>query len=202
MLPVGITTTRIVNFINDELWGNVCHPDRPWCIQFPGASTGYRHPSQIYEAHPRHPRAADSAAGSTAGSPTDGVVAWTWFTLYGITRSVAELWRQADFTVHRAHRRPALRAADDRHRRLRCCTSPKLRHTIRSAGTERNHGEPSSRRRSPWHSPSRSASAWRCSARASIASPKRQAGPPAPLRFSASPKRSPARRFLPPSMPV
>jgi prolipoprotein diacylglyceryltransferase len=31
--------------------------------------------------------------------PKDGVVAWTWFTLYGITRSVAELWRQADFTA-------------------------------------------------------------------------------------------------------
>ena len=32
-------------------------------------------------------------------------------------------------------------------------------------------------------------------AHASIASPKRQAGPPAQSRFSASPKRSPARRY-------
>jgi len=30
--------------------------------------------------------------------PKDGVVAWAWFTIYGITRSVAELWRQPDFT--------------------------------------------------------------------------------------------------------
>ncbi len=35
MLPIGITLVRIVNFINDELWGDVCRPDRPWCIQFP-----------------------------------------------------------------------------------------------------------------------------------------------------------------------
>ena len=26
MLPVGITLVRIVNFINDELWGDVCSP--------------------------------------------------------------------------------------------------------------------------------------------------------------------------------
>ena len=31
--------------------------------------------------------------------PKDGVVAWTWFTCYGITRSIAEIWRQADFTL-------------------------------------------------------------------------------------------------------
>jgi prolipoprotein diacylglyceryltransferase len=30
--------------------------------------------------------------------PKDGVVAWTWFTAYGITRSIAEIWRQPDFT--------------------------------------------------------------------------------------------------------
>ena len=28
--------------------------------------------------------------------PPDGVVAWTWFALYGLTRSVPEIWRQPD----------------------------------------------------------------------------------------------------------
>ncbi len=55
MLPVGITLVRIVNFINDELWGDQCIPDRAWCLVFPTAplvngSAVYRHPSQIYEA--------------------------------------------------------------------------------------------------------------------------------------------------------
>ena len=103
MLPVGITLVRIVNFINDELWGDVCRPDRPWCLQFPSAPSidglaAYRHPSQIYEA------ILDILTLPILllvyrMKPKDGVVAWTWFTLYGITRSLAELWRQADFTL-------------------------------------------------------------------------------------------------------
>jgi phosphatidylglycerol:prolipoprotein diacylglycerol transferase len=99
LLPIGIATTRIVNFINDELWGKVCDPDRPYCIIFPNApGIDYRYPSQLFEGaldllvlpivlaiYRRH--------------PADGVVAWSWFTLYGITRSIAEIWREPGFTV-------------------------------------------------------------------------------------------------------
>jgi phosphatidylglycerol:prolipoprotein diacylglycerol transferase len=102
MLPIGITLVRIVNFINDELWGDVCRPDHPWCMMFPSAplvsgSQAYRHPSQIYEA------ILDILTLPILLivyrlKPNDGVVAWTWFTLYGVTRSLAEIWRQADFT--------------------------------------------------------------------------------------------------------
>ena len=49
LLPVGLALTRIVNFINDELVGNLCVPDHPWCIKFPSAD-GYRYPSQLFEA--------------------------------------------------------------------------------------------------------------------------------------------------------
>ena len=97
LLPIGIATTRIVNFINDELWGKVCDPDQPWCIKFP-AVDGYRHPSQIYEAI-LDILAVPLLLWLVRRRPADGVVAWTWFTLYGITRSLAELWRQADFTA-------------------------------------------------------------------------------------------------------
>ena len=101
MLPIGIALVRLVNFINDELWGDVCRPDRPWCLRFPSApdqGTLYRHPSQLYEA------ILDILTFPILlivyrMKPKDGVVAWTWFTLYGITRSLAELWRQADFTA-------------------------------------------------------------------------------------------------------
>ena len=31
--------------------------------------------------------------------PPDGVVAWTWFTCYGICRSLGEIWRQPDATL-------------------------------------------------------------------------------------------------------
>lgn len=100
MLPIGITLVRLVNFINDELWGNVCAPDRPWCMVPKDVvtwSTSYRHPAQLYEA------CLDILTLPVLLvlyrlKPKDGVVGWTWFTLYGITRSVAELWRQPDFT--------------------------------------------------------------------------------------------------------
>ncbi len=78
LLPIGIALTRVVNFINDELWG--------------------RHPAQIYEA------IMDIAVLPILfllykKKPADGVVAWTWFTLYGITRSIDEAFRQADFRI-------------------------------------------------------------------------------------------------------
>ncbi|GAC1403204.1 MAG: prolipoprotein diacylglyceryl transferase [Candidatus Velthaea sp.] len=97
LLPVGIATTRIVNFINNELQGKICNPDQPYCILFPGIS-GYRYPSQLFEG------ALDILVLPIvlflyARRPVDGVVAWTWFTLYGITRSIAEIWREPGFTV-------------------------------------------------------------------------------------------------------
>ena len=102
MVPVGITLTRLVNFINDELWGDVCKPDHPWCM-IPGNTadwgTAYRHPSQLYEA------VLDAITLPILlliykRRPPDGVVGWSWFTMYGITRTVAETWRHADFMWH------------------------------------------------------------------------------------------------------
>lgn len=96
-LPIGLALTRVVNFINDELIGNICVPDRPYCIKFPSAE-GYRYPSQIFES------LLDLAVLPIVyfvyrRRPPDGVVAWTWFALYGITRSIAEIWRQTDLAV-------------------------------------------------------------------------------------------------------
>lgn len=100
MLPVAITLVRIVNFINDELWGDICRPDRPWCMVPKDASVwgypNYLHPAQLYEA------VLDILTLPVLlilyrFKPKDGVVGWTWFTIYGITRSIAEIWRHADF---------------------------------------------------------------------------------------------------------
>ncbi|HEX3466138.1 MAG TPA: prolipoprotein diacylglyceryl transferase [Candidatus Elarobacter sp.] len=100
LLSIGIFTTRLVNFINDELPGKLCIPDHPYCILFPNPqySQGYRYPSQIFEAildiltlpvvliiYRMH--------------PPPGVVAWSWFTIYGVTRTIAEIWREPGFTV-------------------------------------------------------------------------------------------------------
>ena len=98
LLPVGIALTRIVNFINDELPGKLCRPDRQYCIDFPNFPGGARYPSQLFEA------LLDIAVLPVLlfiyrRQPPDGVVAWSWFTLYGITRSIAEIWRQPDIVV-------------------------------------------------------------------------------------------------------
>jgi phosphatidylglycerol---prolipoprotein diacylglyceryl transferase len=98
LLSIGIFTTRIVNFINDELPGKLCYPDHPWCVVFPAHGTNYRYPSQIFEA------ILDILTLPIIllvyrSRPPDGVVAWTWFTIYGVTRSIAEIWREPGFTV-------------------------------------------------------------------------------------------------------
>ena len=98
LIESGIFTTRLVNFINDELLGKVCIPDHPYCILFPSDPTHYRYPSQIFEA------ILDIAVLPImlfvySRRPPDGVTAWTWFTLYGVTRFVAEFWREPGFTV-------------------------------------------------------------------------------------------------------
>ena len=106
MLPVGIALTRFVNFINDELWGDACFPDRPWCM-VPGANADIPvsvrglplHPAQLYEM------VLDALTLPILlliykRRPPDGVVGWSWILIYGITRTVAETWRHADFMWH------------------------------------------------------------------------------------------------------
>lgn len=95
--PVAIATTRLVNFINDELPGRVCNPDQPWCIKFP-AYDGFRYPSQIMEG------ILDLLALPVLfflyrRRPADGVVAWTWFIAYGVARTIADFWRDPTMLV-------------------------------------------------------------------------------------------------------
>ncbi len=103
LVPIGIALTRIVNFINDELWGRVCVPTHPYCMVFPSAPlvNGVnfpRYPSQIFES------LLDIATLPIVllvyrTKPRNGVVVWTWFLLYGITRSIAEIWREPGILV-------------------------------------------------------------------------------------------------------
>ena len=94
LIPIAIASVRVVNFINDELPGKICDPDQPFCIKFP-AFEGYRYPSQLMEG------LLDLAVlpiilAVYRRRPPDGVVAWPWIMLYGITRTIGEFWRQPD----------------------------------------------------------------------------------------------------------
>ena len=48
LVPLGLFTGRIGNFINGELWGRVTNV--PWAMVFPSGGPLPRHPSQLYEA--------------------------------------------------------------------------------------------------------------------------------------------------------
>lgn len=47
MVPIGLLTGRLGNFIGGELWGRVS--DVPWAMVFPKGGPLARHPSQLYE---------------------------------------------------------------------------------------------------------------------------------------------------------
>ena len=121
MLPIGITLVRIVNFINDELWGHVCDPDRPWCMVPKDVvtwGTSYRHPAQFYEA------VLDVLTLPVLLilyrlKPKDGVVGLDLvhdLRHHPQRRGVVAPCR---FHVDGNYGRPAVRASDDRHRRDR-----------------------------------------------------------------------------------
>jgi phosphatidylglycerol:prolipoprotein diacylglycerol transferase len=48
LIPFGLLTGRIGNFINGELWGKPT--DLPWGMVFPHAGPEPRHPTMVYEA--------------------------------------------------------------------------------------------------------------------------------------------------------
>ena len=47
MVPIGLATGRLGNFIGGELWGRTT--DVPWGMVFPSGGPEPRHPSQLYE---------------------------------------------------------------------------------------------------------------------------------------------------------
>jgi len=94
LVPIGLGTGRIGNFINQELWGGVS--TAPWAVVFPTAGELPRHPSQLYEAtleglvlflilwwYSSKPRAA-------------GKVSGLFLIGYALSRFVVEFFRQPD----------------------------------------------------------------------------------------------------------
>jgi phosphatidylglycerol:prolipoprotein diacylglycerol transferase len=50
LVPLGLFTGRIGNFINGELWGRVADASLPWAMVFPQVDMLPRHPSPLYQA--------------------------------------------------------------------------------------------------------------------------------------------------------
>lgn len=95
--PIGLFFGRIANFINGELFGRAS--DVPWAMVFPAGGPLARHPSQLYEA------ALEGLvlflvilflARKKSIRIRPGLLSGVFFLGYGISRSVAELFREPD----------------------------------------------------------------------------------------------------------
>ena len=95
--PIGLFFGRLANFINGELWGKVT--DVPWAMVFPHAGPLPRHPSQLYEAALEGVVlfiVLQIALRVWRWHERPGLLAGTFFLLYGLFRAFAEVFREPD----------------------------------------------------------------------------------------------------------
>lgn len=97
LVPLGLASGRIGNFINGELWGRVTDVSLPWAMIFPQAGDMQpRHPSQLYHVglegialfvilwlYTNKPRPSGAASG-------------LFLMGYGIFRFITEFFREPD----------------------------------------------------------------------------------------------------------
>ena len=94
LVPAGIFSVRMGNFINAELWGRVT--DVPWGMIFPGAGPEPRHPSQLYEAALEGILLFIIVWGFSAKPRPTMAVSGVFALGYGLFRCFAEFFRQPD----------------------------------------------------------------------------------------------------------
>ena len=94
LVPIGLATGRIGNFINGELWGRIT--DVPWAMVFPLVDSVPRHPSQIYQLLGEGVLLG-IAIWIYAGKPRRvGQISGFFLLGYGICRFLAEYAREPD----------------------------------------------------------------------------------------------------------
>lgn len=98
LVPLGLMTGRIGNFINGELWGRVADPAVwPWAMVFPQAGDGLpRHPSQLYQAGLEGLALFVLLWVYSLSPRPRGSVAALFLVGYGLARFAAEFARQPD----------------------------------------------------------------------------------------------------------
>jgi phosphatidylglycerol:prolipoprotein diacylglycerol transferase len=96
LVPLGLATGRIGNFINGELWGRVCDPSLPWAMIFPQIDLLPRHPSQLYQAGMEGVLLFVVLWFFSAGTRPRGAVSGAFLVGYGAFRFIAEYFRTPD----------------------------------------------------------------------------------------------------------
>lgn len=96
LVPLGLATGRIGNFINGELWGRVADPSLPWAMVFPQVDTLPRHPSQLYQAGMEGIALFALLWWFSASARPKSAVSGVFLAGYGVFRFTAEYFRNPD----------------------------------------------------------------------------------------------------------
>ena len=96
LVPPGLATGRIGNFINGELWGRVAPADLPWAMIFPQVDNLPRHPSQLYQAAGEGLALFFILWWFSAKPRPRGAVSGAFLVGYGVFRFIAEYFRTPD----------------------------------------------------------------------------------------------------------
>ena len=94
LVPLGLASGRLGNFINGELWGKVT--DMPWGVVFPTGGPLPRHPSQLYEAGLEGLVLFIILWWYASRRPPLGRVSGLFLLGYALARSFVEFFREPD----------------------------------------------------------------------------------------------------------
>lgn len=96
LIPIGLGTGRLGNFINGELWGRVADLSLPWAMVFPAAGPEPRHPSQLYQLGLEGIALFVLLWWYSARPRPVGAVSSVFLIAYGSFRFIAEFFRAPD----------------------------------------------------------------------------------------------------------
>ena len=97
LIPIGLFTGRIGNFINGELWGKTS--DVAWGIVFPKVDNAIRHPTQLYEAFLEGVLLFIILNFFILGKQKSKVITAYFLILYSLFRFVVEFYRVPDLHI-------------------------------------------------------------------------------------------------------
>ena len=99
LVPLGLMTGRIGNFINGELWGRVADATLPWAMIFPQVDAQPRHPSPLYQALGEGMLLFIILWWFSSTQRARSAVSGMFLVGYGCLRFIAEYFREPDHGI-------------------------------------------------------------------------------------------------------
>jgi len=96
LVPLGLASGRLGNFINGELWGRVAPVDLPWSMVFASGGPLPRHPSQLYQFAMEGLLLFALLWFYSSRPRPIGAISGLFLAGYGVFRFVAEFFREPD----------------------------------------------------------------------------------------------------------